>query len=180
MNNFKFTGTNIAAAILILAFFFPWVSIAGSSMSGFSVMSNGVSPGMLSYFISGLSRIIMVITIIIPLCGAVILYQNVTGNNKFNKFYKPAHILPAVFFIIGIVGLHFKMKPDVPERGMFGEMSSAINDMAPGVFDILGFGVYLSFAAGIYLLLVNMGKVKDKEYYKPSPTTNNDKPSSNH
>lgn len=172
MNNIKFTGTNIAAALLILAYFFPWVSGIGQSMSGFSIAGNGISPGMLAHFISGLSRLLMIISILVPVCGALILYQNITGNNKFEKYYKPAHILPAAYLIIGIVFLYFKMKPATSvEEGMFGQMGKAINDMSPGVFDILSFGVYLSLAAAVYLVLVSVGKIKDKEYYKPGTTT---------
>jgi hypothetical protein len=168
MNNFKFTGANIAAALLILGYFFPWVSGMGQSLSGLSIAGNGVSPGMLAHFISGLSRLLMILTILVPVCGAVILYQNVTGNNKFVKYYKPAHIIPAVYLIAGIGFLYFKMKPDTSENAVFGPMSRTVSDMAPGVFDILSFGIYLSIAAAIYLALVSMGKIKDKEYYKPN------------
>ena len=170
MNKIKFTGTNIAAAILILFYFFPWVSVVTMSLSGFSITSNGISPGILSYFISGFSRFFMILAILVPACGALILYQNITGNKKFNKYYKPAHIIPAVFFIAGIVGLYFKMKPDAPSGSggeMFSEMSR-FNDLAPGAFDILSFGVYISLVAAIYLMLVSFGKIKDREYYKPT------------
>ena len=43
--------------------------------------------------------------------------------------------------------------------------------MAPGVTDVLTFGIYLSLIAAIYLALVSLGKIKDKEYYKPVITT---------
>ena len=171
MNKFKFTGTNIAAALLVLAYFFPWVSVMTMTMSGFSVTSNGVSPGILAGVITGLTRLFMVLAFLVPLCGATILYQNITGNRKFEKFYKPAHIIPAIFLISGIAGLYFKMKPDAPayRNDMFGEMTRRVSDMTPGAFDIMSFGVYLSLAAAIYLLLVSFGKIKDKEYYKPAP-----------
>ena len=178
MSNFKFTGANIAAALLILAYFFPWVTAMGAmSLSGFSITSNGISPGMLSVFIKGIDRLLMVLVLVIPLSGALILYQNVTGNKNFNKYYKPAHIVPAVVLVLGLLMLYFKMKPDAPEiaredLGGYGEamknMSRSMRDMSPGLFDVLGFGIYISLAAGIYLLLVSMGKVKDKEYYKPA------------
>jgi hypothetical protein len=173
MNKIKFTGTNIAAAILVLFYFFPWVSAAPISLSGFSVTSNGISPGLFSYFISGLSRIFMILAILVPACGALILYQNITGNKKFNKYYKPAHIVPTVFFIIGIVGLYFKMKPEAPsdsDAQVFNEIPR-FNDMAPGAFDILSFGLYISLAAAVYLMLVSFGRIKDKEYYKPATTS---------
>jgi hypothetical protein len=174
MSNIKFTGANIAAAVLILFYFFPWISMFTMSLSGFSLTSNGISPGLLSYFISGLSRLFMILAIIVPACGAVILYQNITGNKKFNKYYKFAHIAPALYFIIGIVGLYFKMKPDASfaqEDSMFNDVSARMNDMAPGVFDILSFGVYICLLASIYLALVSLGKIKDKEYYKPAFST---------
>ncbi|MEO6669654.1 MAG: hypothetical protein ABIN36_09285 [Ferruginibacter sp.] len=173
MNNFKFTGANIAAAVLILAYFFPWVSGLGQSMNGFSIASNGVSPGMLAHFISGVSRLFMILTILVPVCAGIILYQNVTGNKKFEQFYKLSHIVPAAYLIGAIVFLYFKMKPDTSatEDGMFGPMRRTISDMSPGVFDIMSFGIYLSILAAIYLALVSMGKIKDKEYYKPTTAT---------
>lgn len=171
MDKIKFTGTNIAAAILILFYFFPWVSVTPLSMSGASITSNGISPGLFSYFIHGFSRVFMVLAILVPACGALILYQNISGNLKFSKYYKSAHIIPAAYFIIGIIGLYFKMKPDVPSGmgGMYNEMS----DLAPGVTDILAFSVYLSLIASVYLALVIFGKVKDKEYYKYAPGVSN-------
>ena len=116
MKNFKFTGVNIAAALLILAYFFPWFSAIGSlSLSGFSITTNGISPGMLGIFLKGFDRLLMVLIAIIPLSGCIILYQNVTGNHKFGKYYKPAHLAPAAVIIAGLVMLYFKMKPDVPD-----------------------------------------------------------------
>ena len=178
MNNFKFTGANIAAALLILAYFFPWVDLKILSLSGFSITSNGISPGILAGAVNGLPRFFMVLAIFVPTAGVIILYQNITGNKKFDKFYKPAHVVPALYLIFGIVGLYFKMKPDtssLDNAGMFGHMSSRMSDMAPGAFDILSLGIYLSLAAAIYLLLVSFGKIKDKEYYKPNsaPSINN-------
>ena len=176
MKNFKFTGANIAAALLILAYFFPWVSILGGGMSGFKLTTTGISPGMLSMMFSGITRLLMVLVILVPVCGVIILYQNVTGNKKFDKYFKSAHIVPALFLIIGLAVLYFKMQPDTPEFAAtdgFGEeyaraSSRMMRDLSPGLFDILSIGMYISLAAGIYLLLVAMGKVKDKEYYKPA------------
>lgn len=188
MKNVKFTGVNIAAALLVVAYFFPWFSAIGSvSMSGFSITSNGISPGMLGMFLKGFDRLLMVLIIIIPACGAIILYQNITGNQKFARYYKISHTLPAVIIIGGLVMLYFKMKPDTPaisdEYGAYGEamksMTRSINSMAPGVFDVVSMGVYLSLIAAVYLLLVNLGKIKDKEYYTAaaaSNTDNNDTP----
>lgn len=182
MKSVKFTGVNIAAALLILAYFFPWFTAMGSvSMSGFSVTTNGISPGMLGMFLKGFDRLLMVLIIVIPICGAVILYQNITGNQKFAKYYKPAHLLPAIFIIGGLLMLYFKMKPDVPvvseDLGAYGEamrnMNRSLQSMAPGVFDVIGAGVYLSLIAALYLLLVHLGKIKDKEYYTAAQTTSN-------
>jgi hypothetical protein len=182
MSKIKFTGTNIAAAILVLFYFFPWVSFTVFSMSGLSITTHGISPGMFSYVTGGLSRIYMILAIIVPLCGALILYQNITGNQKFAKYYKLAHYLPAIYLIVGIIGMHFKMKPDIPE-GMgdaYNQMASGLNDMAPGVFDVLSFAAYLSIIAGVYLILVSIGTIKDKEYIKPAtPPASPDNKSSN-
>jgi hypothetical protein len=178
MNNFKFTGTNIAAALLIIAYFFTWVSFP-IPMSGFSLTSNGISPGMLAFFITGLTRFFMVLAILIPLCSALILYQNITANKKFDKYYKPAHIIPCVYLILGIIMLYFKMKPETTAASdnPFGEMvSRSVRDMTPGAFDTLSFGFYVCLAAAIYLLLVGIGKVKDKEYYKATVASPDNKP----
>ena len=174
MTKIKFTGTNISAAILVLFYFFPWVSITPISMSGASITSNGISPGLLAYFVHGFQRFFMVLAILVPASGALILYQNITGDQKFSKYFKLAHLIPAAYFIIGIIGLYFKMKPDIPSGmgGMYNDMSSQIRDMTPGVTDILTFGVYLSLIASIYLALVSFGKIKDKEYYKYAPGVN--------
>jgi signal transduction histidine kinase len=180
MSNFKFTGVNIAAALLIIAFFFPWFSAMGSvSMSGFSIASTGISPGMLSMFLKGMDRILMILIVIVPLSGALILYQNVTGNKKFDKYYKPAHLVPALVLIAGMIMIYFKIKPDMPDAAndSFGgyesmrHISRSMREMTPGLFDVLALGVYISLAAAVYLLLVNIGKIKDKEYYKPTVQT---------
>lgn len=172
MNNFKFTGVNIAASLLIIAYFFPWVDAGIQSMNGFSIASNGVSPGILSSFISGMSRIFMILTLLIPASGGIILYQNVAGNKKFDKFYKVAHVVPSIYLILGIIFLYFKMKPDTSANsGMFGEVSRSLSRITPGAFDILSFGVYMSLLASIYLALVSLGKIKDKEYYKPASSS---------
>jgi hypothetical protein len=169
MNKFKFTGVNIAAAILVLFYFFPWVNFTAVSMSGASITSKGISPGLMSYFVNGLERLWMILAIVVPASGALILYQNVTGNNKLSKYYRLAHIVPFLYFVASIIGLYVKMKPDVPE-GM-GQMYNQISDLTPGVTDVLTFGVYISLIASIYLLLVSFGKIKDKEYYKPAAAT---------
>jgi hypothetical protein len=171
MSKIKFTGTNIAAAILVLFYFFPWVSITPLSMSGASITSNGISPGLFAYFIHGPQRFFMILAILVPASGALILYQNITGDKKFSKYFKLAHLLPAAYFIIGIVGFYFKMKPEIPSgmEGMYNDMSSQLRDMSPGVTDVLAFGFYLSLIASVYLALVIFGKIKDKEYYKYIP-----------
>ncbi|MEO5892387.1 MAG: hypothetical protein ABIQ31_19215 [Ferruginibacter sp.] len=174
MTKFKFTGVNIAAALLILAFFFPWFSALGTvSMSGFSITTSGISPGMLGMFVKGLDRLLMVLIILVPLSGALILYQNVTANKKFDKYYKPAHLIPAALLIVGMIMIYFKMKPDMADMAGedyegFGKAMKGMQDMTPGLFDVLAIGVYISLAAAMYLLLVSIGKVKDKEYYKPA------------
>jgi hypothetical protein len=190
MKNLKFTGVNIAAAVLVLAYFFPWFTAMGSvSLSGFSITSNGVSPGMLGMFLKGFDRLLMVFIIVVPASGAIILYQNITGNKKFDTFYKPAHFVPALVLIAGLVIIYFKIKPDEPDAAGFGEygeamkgLSRSMRDMSPGIFDVTAIGVYISLAAAVYLLLVSMGKVKDKEYYKSAevasvnPGDNNNTP----
>jgi hypothetical protein len=170
MNKIKFTGTNIAAAILVLFYFFPWLSFSVFTMSGISVTTHGISPGIFSYINGGLARLYMILAIVVPLGGALILYQNITGDQKFSKYYKLAHYIPALYLVIGIIGLHFKLKPEIPEGmgDMYNQMASGINDVSPGVFDVLGFAAYLCLIAGLYLALLSMGILKDKEYIKPA------------
>ncbi|HEU5053413.1 MAG TPA: hypothetical protein VFT78_09880 [Hanamia sp.] len=69
MNKFKFTGVNIAAAILVLFYFFPWVNFTAVSMSGASITSKGISPGLMSYFVNGLERLWMILAIVVPRAG---------------------------------------------------------------------------------------------------------------
>lgn len=173
MTNVKFTGVNIAAALLVLGYFFPWFSAMGNiSMSGFSITSTGVSPGMLSMLVKGTDRLLMILIIVVPLSAALILYQNISGNLKFAKFYRLAHNIPAIVLLGGLLMLYFKLQPDEPSNNYgFGAVSRSMRDLSPGLFDVMGFGIYLSVAAAVYLLLVNIGKVKDKEYYKPAATS---------
>ncbi len=165
---FKFTGTNIAAALLIIAYFLPWASSI-ISFSGFALTQLGVSPGVLSYVIGGLSRLVFVLLILIPVCAAIILYQNTTGDLKFSKYYKPAHILPAVLIIFLMVGAWFKMRSSISDSadaiygGAFSQYIPKIE--TPGLFDVLSIGAYISLLASVYLLLVQMGKIKDREYF---------------
>lgn len=175
MKNFKFTGVNLAAAVIIIAFFLPWFAAAGNnlSMSGFSITTTGISPGMLSMMLTGLNRLCMILAVLLPLCAGIILYQNVTGSLKYNKFYKPAHYLPTIFLVVAIMMIYFKLKPDVPD---FGDDAVAYSrsfrnlsrSMQPGLFDIMGVGLYMSLGASLYLLLTATGKIKDKEYYRPA------------
>ena len=65
------------------------------------------------------------------------------------------------------------------DSALFQEMSKNIKDMTPGAFDVLSYGFYLSVIAAIYLLLVNLGKIKDKEYYKPAEATKSQPPTEN-
>jgi hypothetical protein len=170
MKNVKFTGVNIASALLVLTYFFPWFSSPGQSMSGFGITTTGISPGMLSLFLSGFDRLLMVIILVVPLSGALILYQNITGNTKFAKFYRPAHFIPSIVMLLGMILMYFKLKPDLPSgNDAFAQSMRQISSMAPGLFDVMAFGAYLSLLAGIYLLLVAIGKVKDKEYYTIPP-----------
>jgi hypothetical protein len=115
MSKIKFTGSHIAAAVLMFFYFFPWVSITPISLSGFSITTNAISPGIFAYFISGLPRFYMILAFVVPLSAAIILYQNITGNKRFSKYYKPAHIVPALYLIAGIIGLHVEMKPNIPD-----------------------------------------------------------------
>lgn len=184
MNKFKFTGVNLAAALLIIAYFLPWIGIGfggfSISYSGFEITtgSQGIS------MVSGFSRFLTILALLVPVSAALILYQNISGNLKFNNFYKLAHIVPAIYLMGGIIILYFKLKPDAPIASessskydeMLEGMKNSMADMTPGIFDILRFGVYLSLIVSVYLLLVSLGKVKDKEYYKPSAVPAENKP----
>jgi hypothetical protein len=187
--NFKFTGVNIASALLVIAYFFPWAN-GIISVSGYNLTGMGISPGMLAYVLSGMSRLIFVLLALVPIGGAIILFQNLTGDMRFNKYYKPAHIVPALILISSMLGAYFKMRsagnPAAEQvnslYGSFGmkDLSDYMPQInTPGLFDILSIGAYITLAASVYLLLAGMGKIKDKEYFQsassnPVTTVNTD------
>ena len=189
MTNFKFTGVNIAATLLILAFFFPWFTAMGTlSLSGFSIITTGISPGLFAMVVKGMNRLFMMLIVVVHLSGALILYQNISGNKNFDKYYKPAQLIPGVLLVLGLVMLYFKMQLDAPvvsneDYGGYGDMMRHVRksamDMAPGLFDVLGAGVYISLIASVYLLLVSIGKLKDKEYFKTAVVNGNVKQEGN-
>ena len=187
--NFKFTGVNIASALLVIAYFFPWAD-GIISVSGYNLTGMGISPGMLSYVLSGMSRLVFVLLALVPIGGAIILFQNLTGDMRFNKYYKPSHIVPALILIGSMAGAYFKMRSTVNPAaeqvnnlyGSFGmkNMSAYMPQIdTPGLFDVLSIGAYITLAASVYLLLAGMGKIKDKEYFQsassnPVTTVNTD------
>lgn len=187
--NFKFTGVNIASALLVIAYFFPWAN-GVISVSGYNLTGMGISPGMLSYVLNGLSRLVFVLLALVPIGGAIILFQNITGDMRFSKYYRFAHIAPAVILFASMAGAYFKMRSAVSSAaeqvnnlyGSFGmkNMSSYMPEInTPGLFDVLSMGAYISLAASVYLLLASMGKIKDKEYFQstsaqPATTVNTD------
>jgi hypothetical protein len=187
--NFKFTGVNIASALLVIAYFFPWAD-GIISVSGYNLTGMGISPGMLSYVLSGMSRLVFVLLALVPIGGAIILFQNLTGDMRFSKYYKPAHTVPALILIGSMAGAYFKMRPALDPaaeqvNNLYG--SFGMNNMSeympridtPGLFDILSIGAYITLAASVYLLLAGLGKIKDKEYFQsassnPVTTVNTD------
>jgi hypothetical protein len=173
MKNFKFTGVNIAAAILILAYFMPWVSANGQEGSGFKMLTTGISPGMAAMFIDGMSRIGMILTILVPACGGIILKQSLAPVNSLQKYLRIAHFIPVLFLIAGIGLVQYKISAAFEKiYSSMGQFSSFMPKVAaPGMFDVLGLGFYLSIIAGIYLLLVAIGKVQDKEYFSANNTS---------
>ena len=88
---------------------------------------------MLSMFLGGFDGILMILIIVVPLSGALILYQNVTGNKKFDKYYRPAHFIPAIVLVAGMILVYFKMKPDVPSgNDMYSQAMRNASSMARG------------------------------------------------
>lgn len=167
MKNFKFTGVNIAAALLVLAYFLPWVSANSQDGSGFKMLTTGISPGMMAMFIDGTSRLFMILTVLVPLSGGIILKQEMAPAVNLQKYLRPAFFLPVLFLGIGAAVVQYKVSAAFEKMysGM-GTLSSFMPKVpAPGLFDMLGLGFYISMAAGIYLLLVAIGKVQDKEYF---------------
>jgi len=176
--NFKFTGVNIASALLVIAYFFPWAD-GIISVSGYNLTGMGISPGMLSYVLSGMSRLVFVLLALVPIGGAIILFQNLTGDMRFNKYYKPAHTVPALILIGSMAVAYFKLRSAVNPAaeqvnnlyGSFGmkNMSEYMPQIdTPGLFDVLSIGAYITLAASVYLLLAGLGKIKDKEYFQSS------------
>jgi hypothetical protein len=182
MTNFKFTGQNIASALLIIAFFMPWINITLLTMSGYALTTTAISPGLLAGAFDGGTRLLMLLIALVPLSGALILWQNMATEKKYLKYMKMAHTIPLIVLVIVITILVMKTRslgqPDYSSMGNYGYKMPEIP--SPSVFDILGFGVYLSLAAGAYLFMVNRGKIKDKEYFnqntsaaaEPNPPVN--------
>ena len=52
--NVKFTGMNIASA-MVAAFFMPWLNISLASFSGYALVSNAITPGMMGMFFNEIS-----------------------------------------------------------------------------------------------------------------------------
>jgi hypothetical protein len=159
---FKFTGQNIAAAVLVIAYFLPWITISFTGgFSGFDLTTTSISPGFFS-------RLLLIFLILIPACGAFILWQNYSPSPQYAKYINKAHYIPLLIIVIEIIIIYMKMK-----SSMGGAMSDAgidasdLNNLGvktPSVFDMFGFGIYLSILASIYLFLINRGIVKDKDF----------------
>jgi hypothetical protein len=173
-SNLKLSGQNIAAAAIIVAFFFPWISFIILSLSGFDLFKTAVSPGMMGEMMSGFARLLMLFLVLIPLCGAFIIWHNYKPNPKFQGYFKMAQIIPLVVLIVEVLVIIFKLV-----RGG----SSSDNDSSgggPSVFDILGIGIYLTLAGSIYLFLIGRGIVKDKIFSgsNTTPVAENTPPAS--
>ena len=180
MKKFKFTGVNIAAALLVLGYFLPWVSANSETGSGFKMLTMGISPGMAAMFIDSTSRLFMILTVLVPLSGGIILKQEMSPKTNLQKFLRSAFFLPALFLGIGAGVVQYKVSAAFEKmyNGM-GAFSSFMPKMsAPGLFDLLGLGFYISIAAGIYLVLVAIGKVQDKEYFSSDNASLSGEPTS--
>lgn len=174
MNNFKLTSTTLCAIILVIAFFLTWAGIGYQSQSGWSLWQLGISPGMLSYVISGLSRLGAILLVLIPASGALIVWQKSTStpNPQLTVWVKRAYFIPAIIAIAGIVFSFIKLNATKraleKELGGFSSLMDGLD--TPGLFDVLGLGAYLTLAAAIYLALIGLGKATDKELWKPQAT----------
>lgn len=170
MKQIKYTGVNIAAALIILLFFLPWLSAMGYSRTGLKILSLAVSPDAGETGFTGFFRFFSLLVILVPLSAALILYQNITGNLKFSKYYRLSLLLPVIYLLVFCIILYFGFK-EQQRLQSFSLRHGYYNDTeshALGLFDILTFWFYLLFIASAYLSLVRFGKIKDKEYYKPS------------
>lgn len=186
--NIQFTGTNLAAAALLLSyFFFTWVNASIISFTGFDITAKAISPGIYASTFTGLNRLALIALLALPLSAALILFQNITGDKRFEKFFRAAHLAPVAVLLVLLVGSYFKMQSLQSQMNeAMGSFQSFMPKVAvPGLFDILGIGAYASLAASVVLALIGTGRMKDKEYYKmPSNTpassdTSNNNTSSN-
>jgi hypothetical protein len=174
MNNFKLTSSNLCAIIIVLSFFMEWVGTAGSSQSGLDLWQLGVSPGFAAMFVKGFTRIFLLLLILIPVAAGLILWQKNTAqpNQDLSQWVRRSFYIPAAIsllcLIVGIIKLNStKSQIEDSLQGYGGMMKSfAPQFETPGLTDMLGIGAYLTLFAGIFLLLIGIGKVQDKVLYQ--------------
>jgi hypothetical protein len=158
----KLTGENVAAAALMLGYFLPWITTNVTSASGFNFTTIALSPGLWSSVLEGFSKILLLLLILVPASAVFILWQNYAPDTKYAKYIKPAHFLPlpVIVFEIGMIytNISDSLNKTVPD------MYSFIKVRTPSFFDLVNFGFYLSVAASLYLLLINLGIIKDKNF----------------
>ncbi len=167
---FKFTGTNLAAALLLITYFFmTWISAFSIKFTGFDITSNAISPGQYGNTITGISRLALMSLALVPLASGVILFQNVTNDKRFSKYIRIAHLAPVVAILIFIVTYYFTLKSAQDQYSQtMGSLGSFMPKVSmPALTDILSMGAYIALAAALALALYGTGKLKDKEYYTP-------------
>jgi len=141
------TATSIGAALVIIGFFLPWVSMGPFSMSGYDI------PKIAEMF-SGMARNeassgaqLYYILYLIPLLSGYLLYSEYKGSNKFFILVKIIVFLLVAFVIY--------------------KLSTLGNNK--GIFEISGFGLWVTVAGSIYLLIQAI-----KEFKKPATVNTNE------
>ena len=180
-NTFKPLRSTAAAAVIFISFFMPWINASFISVSGWDLATTAISPGMLGTYVSGLTRILLVLLLLIPVSSAFVIWQQYKPSKQYAPYMKRAHYAPAVTLIAALVIFGIKYysatNVDIPagyeNLSQFGIKMPKIE--TPGLTDILGLGVWLGIASSIVLFAIGVGKVQDKNLFSdvPSATVTN-------
>tara|TARA_A100001234_G_C12472146_1_gene319786 strand:+ start:164 stop:607 length:444 start_codon:yes stop_codon:yes gene_type:complete len=135
---------NICAIVLLVAFFLPWVSFFGMSVSGYSIPGIASGLGQFGSAMSGEAASVpwqVYLVYLVPLTAIGVLVTDFLKTDE--NIARIVSILAGVVPLAGVIYM-------LIESG--GEL-----------FSYLGFGAYLTILAAIGMLLATFGIVKSPE-----------------
>lgn len=167
-NNFLFRRSTIVSALIFISFFMPWVNASFISVSGWDLATTAISPGMLGTYVSGLTRILLVFLLLIPVSSAFLIWQQYKPLQQYASYMKPAHYAPAVTMIAALIifavkyhaATNVEMPAGYANLSQFGIRMPKIE--TPGLTDIMGLGIWLGLIGSIILFAISIGKIEDK------------------